>query len=209
MIQLTELQRDAVTELLNIAIGHAASALNEMVEEEVRLSVPFIDFVGRTEAAERLQKASPEDNRSIAVKQHFDGQFYGDVMLIFPERKSLDLVRSIMGDAVPLESMTELEQEALMEVGNVILNACLGSMANQLSQRIESSLPIYVRGNGRKILEVGDEADLPRGDLVMFLHVDFALQKRDIYGYVAFVMDIASAQSFRDLIDEYMRNMMK
>lgn len=203
MIELTDLQRDAVTELLNIAIGRAASALNEMVSDEVKLSVPFIDFVTRGEAAQRLREDA-KDNDVIAVKQRFDGQFYGDVMLLFPERKSLDLVRMILKDAVPLDSLTELEQEALIEVGNVVLNACLGSLANQLGLRIESSLPMYLAGSSDKILEnLVDDDESMQNDLVMFLHVDFALQRRDVYGYVAFVMDIESAQSFREIIESY------
>lgn len=202
MKDLTGIQQDAVTELLNIAIGRAADALNEMVEEEISLSVPFIDFVSAIEAAERLQGECPND--SVAVKQRFEGPFYGDALIIFPERKSLDLVRTILEDAVPLDIMTELEQDALVEVGNVILNACLGSLSQQLSHSIRSSLPIYVRGSGRKILEVSENELIGNtDDLVMFLHVDFVLKRRDIDGYVAFIMDITSSQSFRDLIDDY------
>jgi len=197
---LDAFQRDAVTEVLNIAIGHAASALNEMVEDEVGLSVPFIDFMAREQAVARLQQDSGPGTLAIAVKQQFEGPFGGDALLIFPEHKSLDLVRSIMGEHVPLQSLTELEQEALMEVGNVLLNASLGSMANQLGSRIETSLPVYLRGDGSAILETGADA-LNRDDVVMFLHVDFELKRRDIHGYVAFVMDVDSANSFRDLVD--------
>jgi chemotaxis protein CheC len=194
MMNMSEIERGAVTDLLNVAVGNAAAALNDMVREEVRLSVPFIHFLDSRQAAARLEDEAHR-NHSIAVKQQFRGPFFGEVMLIFPERKSLDLVRLIMGDAVPLDSMTELEQEALLEVGNVILNACLGSIAKQVGERIESSLPIYVRGTGEKILSAGGGGG--PGDIVMFLHVDFALDKRRIYGYVAFVMDVESSQSFK------------
>lgn len=200
MIGLTQGQRGVVADLLAVAVGKAAAALNQMVREPVRLSVPFIDFLAADDAAKRL-KDEARSTQSIAVKQQFRGPFYGEVMLIFPGSKSLDLVRSIMGDAAPLDSMTELEQEALLEVGNVVLNACLGSLAAQLEQRLESSLPIYVRGSGEKILLAGG-GGLP-DDLVMFLHLDFALDERQIYGYVAFIMDIESAASFKQLIADH------
>lgn len=187
------LERDAVTELLNIAIGQAAASLSQLVEDEIRLSVPFVHFLAPAAAASRLQ-AETGGGDSVAVRQHFAGQFSGDILLIFPERKSLELVRSMLGDTVPLDSLTELEREALLEIGNIILNACLGSLANQLRTRVESSLPIYVRGRGAEIL--GGGIGHGEAELVMFLHVEFSLTRKDVHGYVAFVMDIASAEHF-------------
>lgn len=198
-----DVERDAVTELLNIAIGQAASSLSQLVEDEVRLSVPFVDFLTPAQAAERLEDET-QGTDSVAVRQHFAGRFYGDILLIFPERKSLDLVRHMLGDEVPLDQLTELEQEALMEVGNIILNACLGSLANQLGLPVESSLPAYVRGRGAKILEAGAaKKAADNEELVMFLHVDFSLMTKDVHGYLAFVMDIVSARHFVDAVRAY------
>lgn len=202
-----ETERDAVTELLNIAIGQAAASLSQLVEDEVHLSVPFVDFLTPSQAGERLEEETHGAD-SVAVRQHFQGQFYGDILLIFPERRSLDLVRHMLGDDVPLEQLTELEQEALLEVGNIILNACLGSLANQLGIPVEGSLPIYVRGRGARILDAcaargGEGGGAELEELVMFLHVDFSLLKKDVHGYLAFVMDIVSARHFVEAIRAY------
>jgi len=193
-------ERDAVTELLNIAIGQAAASLSQLVEDEVRLSVPFVDFLTPSQAASRLEQET-QGADSVAVRQHFEGLFYGDILLIFPEKRSLDLVRHMLGDQVPLEQLTELEQEALLEVGNIILNACLGSLANQLGLPVEGSLPTYVRGRGARILDLDGKAD--DDEMVMFLHVDFSLMTKDVHGYLAFVMDIVSARHFVDAVRAY------
>jgi chemotaxis protein CheC len=200
-----DVERDAVTELLNIAIGQAAASLSQLVEDEVRLSVPFVDFLTPEQAALRLEDET-HGSDSVAVRQHFAGHFYGDILLIFPERKSLDLVRHMLGDDVPLDQLTELEQEALLEVGNIILNACLGSLANQIGLPVESSLPTYVRGRGAKILEAGAaKKAADNEELVMFLHVDFSLLTKDVNGYLAFVMDIVSARHFVEAVRAYVR----
>lgn len=194
-----EVERDAITELVNIAIGHAAASLATLVEDEVRLSVPVIAFLSPEEAARRLD-VETHSGETVAVRQHFSGRMSGDILLIFPERRSLELVRSMLGREIPLEQLTELEQEALLEVGNIILNACLGSIANQLGLSLESSLPSYLHGRGLHILDIAGR----RGggeDLVLFLHVDFALLKKDINGYVAFVMDILSARNFIEAVN--------
>ncbi|CAA7624947.1 Chemotaxis protein, CheC family [Magnetospirillum sp. LM-5] len=203
-----DLERDAITELLNIAIGQAAAGLSQLVEDEVRLSVPFVDFLTPDQAARRLD-IETKGGDAVAVRQHFNGPFAGDILLLFPERRSLDLVRHMLGDEVPLSQLTELEQEALQEVGNIILNGCLGSLANQLNMRVESSLPTYLRGPGSRILAGGgvggarDAATDSQG-LAMFLHVDFALLNKDIDGYLAFIMDIASAERFVDAVRAYL-----
>jgi chemotaxis protein CheC len=193
-----DIERDAITEILNVAIGQAASSLSQLIEDEVALSVPLVEFLDSATAAIRIDEATGRMD-SVAVRQRFSSNFSGDILLIFPENRSLDLVRSMMGDAVPLESLTELEQEALLEVGNIILNACLGSLANQMGISIESSLPIYVRGRGARILD----SKHPESELVMFLQVDFTLAVKGIQGYLAFVMDIVSARGFSEAVAAY------
>jgi chemotaxis protein CheC len=192
------LERDAVEEILNIAIGQAAASLSRMVDDHIALSVPFVEFLPPAVAADRLD-ATTGGADSVAVRQRFTSSFSGDILLIFPERRSLDLVRSMLGDSMPMDSLTELEQEALLEVGNVILNACLGSLANQLGLTIESSLPLYLRGRGAGILD----AKHPDTELVMFLQVDFSLASKGIKGYLAFVMDIVSARAFAEAVSAY------
>jgi chemotaxis protein CheC len=200
-----EIERDAITEMLNIAIGQAAAGLSQLVEDEVRLSVPFIDFLTLDQAAARLDKET-QGSETVAVRQQFSGPFNGDILLLFPERRSLDLVRHMLGDDVPLGQLTELEQEALLEVGNIILNACLGSLANQLGLTVQSSLPTYLRGRSDRILESGTaRAATPDAQgLAMFLHVDFALLNKDINGYLAFMMDIVAAHHFADAVRSYL-----
>jgi chemotaxis protein CheC len=196
------IEHDAVSEILNIAIGQAAQSLSRLIGDEVTLSVPFIDFLSPGQSADRLESATGRFE-CVAVRQQFRSSFSGEILLIFPEDKSLDLVRSLLSDTVPFEQLTDLEQEALLEVGNIILNACLGSLANQLGIAIESSLPSYVRGRGSRILDSSCVAT----ELVMFLQVDFALARKGGRGFLAFVMDIAAATNFSDAVTAYVRRM--
>ncbi|MEO5338307.1 MAG: chemotaxis protein CheC [Magnetospirillum sp. WYHS-4] len=205
MDDLTEFQHAAITEMLNIAIGKSAAALNALVDEEVTLSVPEVIFTTCGEAARMIEKQA--GSVACAVMQEFVGAFSGNAMLIFPEAKSLALVRLMIGEAVPLESLTELEQEALTEVGNIVLNASLGTLANLLGLEIDSSLPVYLSGTGSAILQdaVGKCAD---SDWALLVEVDFELKKSNIDGYVLLMLDVASAQRFGDLVDAYVKNFM-
>lgn len=199
-LQLTELECDAIVELLNIGMGQAANSLSEMVQEEVKLAVPSLELLSRQVAISRLN--GYPHKRIAAVKQHFDGPFSGDALLLFPQEKSLELVRAIMkGEEVPLEMLSELEQDALTEVGNIILNSCLGSLANILTYELTSELPVFITGTATEVL---DACLAQNDDIVMFLRMDFALHTKDISGYVAFILEIPAIEQFKISIDNYL-----
>lgn len=153
---LNELQQDMLTEAFNLGMGKAAASLSEMVQEEVLLSVPEITFLSHEEAAIELSNQS--SGHLSGVSQGFSGPFGGEAMLLFPIDKSLDLVRMLLQDTVPLENLTELEEEALNEIGNIILNAGLSSLANLFGQEICTYLPKFKQGSCEDIMHVNNSA---------------------------------------------------
>jgi chemotaxis protein CheC len=196
---LDELQLDALTELVNIGASHAAASLREMVGEQVHLSVPTLRLVNRAEAIELLR--APDGSRLVAVHQVFEGDISGRVLLIFPDRKSLELVRAVTGGELELEEIIELEQEALAETGNIILNGCLATIANLLDRRLKMSLPEILHGDGPEFFELAPPPEA--GDVVMFLYIDFLIRQRDIKGYIVMLMDMPSLAALRGLLDEF------
>ncbi|UEM23704.1 chemotaxis protein CheX [Skermanella mucosa] len=198
-IALTDLERDALTEIINIGVSRAAKNLGRMVKDQVHLSVPRTEIMSRDQAVGWLSHR--ENSSLVAVGQNFRGSFSGQALLIFPEAKSLELVRTILDDGLSLEEIVDLEQEALAEVGNVVLNGCLVVMANMLKQALDMSLPRVMRGSSQVVL-LGGNADDP-GELVLFLTIDFAVRARNINGYIALFMDFPSLSAIKSLISDY------
>jgi chemotaxis protein CheC len=205
MIDLSDLERDTITELINIGVGRAAASLSEMVDQSVELTVPSISFVQRFSDANLI--AAPSEVVS-AVTQSFNGPFNGDALLVFPERRSLELVRRLLQVDVPLDSLSDLEQEALMEVGNIILNACLGSISNVLGHPINCSMPVFRKCETRDLMPdistvhgLDEETTAP---FLLILHVQFMLRENDIDGYVLFVMDLDSIQTLKQMVQRYL-----
>jgi len=204
MMDLDELERDALTELLNMGVGRAATFLSKMVSDQVAMSVPLVRIVARETAIQTLTRA--ESSQFVAVGQSFQGRFSGRALLIFPEVNSLELVRAAVGDGYSLEEIADLEQEALTEMGNVILNGCLSVIANALKESLEISLPSLLRGDGPTIL-YGEQHPDPRNDLVLLLYIDFSIRSRNIRGYIALLMDLPSLTALRDLIHRFIAEM--
>ncbi|MBT2246103.1 MULTISPECIES: chemotaxis protein CheX [Sphingobium] len=199
LIALTELERDALTEIVNIGVSRAASALRKMIGDQVLLSVPSIEVVSQRRAARLISEREVSD--LVAVRQDFNGPFSGRALLIFPETNSLELVRAVTGGELSSEEVLEMEHEALAETGNVILNGCLATMANMLKRSLIMTIPEVLRGNGALLFEV-DETNETEG-LVLFLYIDFAVRQRDIRGYIAMLMDIPSLTVLKELLDEF------
>lgn len=198
-VHLSELELDALTELVNLGVSRAAASLREMVGQQVLLSVPMVRLISPAEAVAIL--GDSEASRLVAVHQVFEGDITGRALLIFPETKSLELVRAVTGGDLPLEDIIELEQEALAETGNIILNGCLATIANMLQRSLKMSLPEILRGEGSDFFEMDPPPQ--RGDVVMFLYINFAVSERDISGYIAMLMDMPSLTALQGLLQEF------
>ena len=198
-IALQELERDALTEIVNIGVSRAASNLRKMVADQVILSVPSMEVVTKRRAARLIAERAVSD--LIAVRQDFAGTFSGRALLIFPQSNSLELVRAVTGDEMSLAEIADIEHEALAETGNIILNSCLATMANMLQRSLTMTVPHIVRGDGSSLFEVGDDA--ASDGLVLFLYIDFAIRQRDIRGYIAMVMDLPSLAALKLLLAEF------
>lgn len=192
---LDALELDALTELVNLGVSRAALSLREMVGEEVILTVPAISTVSPDQAAEMIGGA--RIGELVAVEQTFDGDISGRALLIFPEANSLELVRAVSAEAIPADQIPTLAPEALCETGNILLQACLGTIANMLERTLGLSVPRLVRGRARELFPHASQG------VVLFVYINFSLRGRRIRGYIALLMDLPSMTALKGLIDEF------
>jgi chemotaxis protein CheC len=199
--QFTPDEHDVVTELMNLGVGRAAASFSRLVDDEVVLSVPEVRLADAAAAEEAFAASVPEV--LAGVMQSFEGLITGSAALLFPGERSLELVRAVIGEDLPAEEISELEQETLAEIGNIILNSCLATIANALRTELHSSLPEpYYAGRDGLVRLLG------QGDSVILLvQIDFCLMSRNLQGYLAFIIDLRSAEAFRTAINAYLADL--
>ncbi len=204
MIALLELEQDALTEIFNIGVGMAADVLSQMVGEQVRLSVPVVELTSQQDA--KNYYLVREQRQLCAIRQTYTGEVTTDAILMFPEENSLELVRLMVGGDLPLEQLTEMEQDAMAEIGNIILNAVISSISSTLDLTFEGSLPDVSVVNTENIFahrtggtQVSDE-NAP----VLALTIDFELSTRQVSGYLAFLLDIPSSEKLISRLGRFM-----
>ncbi len=186
-------QVDALSEIFNIGVGKAAAAMGNLMHDEVLLSVPHVSIFTVSEAAQLLGSAG---STMYGVRQPFRGVFNGDALLIFPGDKSLEIVRIVAGQAMPGEDLSAIEQDAMAELGNVMLSACLATLADLLGNEFELSPPRVDVGDSRTILGTRIQ-----NHLVVFLHIRFELLSSQIEGFVVFVLNTTSLLALRAAVD--------
>ena len=161
-----------------MGVSRAAVSLRQMVGEQVLLSVPAVNIVtprgsGRACGARQLPQAGC---RAAILRRAVFRAGASDI-----SGSAESGARALhCGREHSLEDVIDLEQEALAETGNVILNACLATIANVLRRSMRMSLPSVIRGDGATLFEI--RSSDPDGDLVLFLYIDFTIKSRDVRG---------------------------
>lgn len=190
-MQFSELELDALAETFNLSLGEAAAMFSEMVREDIIISVPTVEILSRAVLLEQLHGQGSE--RLCAIKQRFEStsDFNTNTLLLFPEQGTLELVRRMLGDSTPIEHITELEQDTLAEIGNIIMNGCMGSLANLFNNRMIGTLPNVSVSDTSDVLNNYD-----MNELFLVARISMSLSSKNISGLVLFIMDVSSIQSF-------------
>jgi len=200
MVELSELQRDALGEIFNIGVGRAASSLSQIVNDEVLLSAPSVQLVQGHEASRLL--LGSELRQLSTVSQTFSGPFNAEATLVFPETNALEIVRLMVGPHMSVEELSEFEQEAMCEVGNIILNACMSSLADIFRISFDSTLPLHRFGNAETVPIVHNENDR----VVLVLQVDMIISQQRIQGHILFLLSVASMCNLFSCLDQYLKD---
>jgi len=195
---LSDINLDTLTELFNIGIGQAAASLSDMINENVELSVPHVTCKTMQEAETEIK--TDDSVQLTAIKQVFEGDFSGKALLIFPEKDSLELVRRLLDSDISVEQLSELEEDALLEVGNVILNACFYTISDILECKISGEIPTHSRGNSQQLFSSGG---IDSESVILQLSMEFSIPNHNVHGVISFLMSMNSLQRLIGLLDQY------
>lgn len=199
MLTLSELQYDALGEIFNIGVGRAAASLSQIVNDEVQLNAPAVSLI-HIEQASRLLHSS-ELQQFSSVSQTFSGPFVAQALLVFPESNALEIVRLMVGPHMSTDEVSEFEQEAMCEIGNIILNACMSSLADIFHISFSSTLPLHRFGDAENLPVLEGDED----QMVLLLQVDMVISQQHIQGHILFLLSVASMHSLVACLDDYLK----
>lgn len=132
-LDFTEDQFDALRELANMGMGRTAHALGQLLELEVIMNIPRVEFVPVSALMGQINEwmSLPD---TVATRQAFSQNVDGEALLIFEVRPTL----CVEGSA------DELDDEQMLEVTNIMVCAFLGSLLEPLGADLYFSPPSLV-----------------------------------------------------------------
>ena len=139
MRSLKALQLDALREVANIGAGHAATALSQMINSTIMISVPTINVSRLEEVPPQI--SAPEEPVA-AVLMHMLGDLTGRTLLVFPKPTAVRLaelmLRRPQGSSTDLG---EMEQSAIKEAGNILSSAYMNALSKFMGLMLLPSPP--------------------------------------------------------------------
>ena len=199
-MKLTERQTDALAELINIAFARTGAALSELTGHRVILSPPEVAVYRTEELRGALAKFVPGDIASI--HQVFGGPVAGDALLLLNYAGAVQLTDLLTDEDEPSVFLDESAREVLTEVGNILLNACLGMFGNLLNVHVTFSLP-------RLHLETLDElidsttSDKTEMHYALVVYTAFQIRDSSVKGFLVIVLSVGSLDRLIQEVDAW------
>lgn len=203
---LNDLQKDLLTELVNVYVGQAASMLSEMVNQKIDLSIPKVELITTNEVDPSDHRFSIFFNEGhlITSSLKFGHEFSGKAILVFPANQAKILVNTCLGEmtsAIDTEakSLIDTDLDVLKEISNVILNAIIGEFGNFLGLRLEYAMPdieLVSVTNGDKTTFLQNEVH------ILILQTSFLLAEANIKGVIVIALSMSSISNLLYKIDE-------
>ncbi len=178
-------EREILQEIMNIAFGKAAADLAEVIDIYVELSVPYIQVIKATELPVYLRNEIKEYKNVSIVEQKFWGDFNGDALLIFPSGAGKELITLLDPDkelTYESDPIDALESESLMEIGNILIGACVGKIVELLKDAVTYTPPRVIIEDSP--LETITHNQLSQGKSVILLKTVFQFKERDVNGFL-------------------------
>ncbi len=201
-MELNPIQHDALVELLNIGFGRAGASLSKLTQQRVLLDVPQVAVHPITHLNQSLGRLVNE--RVASVHQVFSGPVAGDALLLLDPIAAATLTE-LLTDVPPISmDLDPSSREVFTEVGNIVLNACIGTFGNMLDVPVSFSVPnVDVTTVHAVVDRMLDSGDALRYALV--ITAGFRLRESAVTGYVVIVLTVLSLKRLIDALDRWQR----
>ena len=180
---------DVLKELGNIGAGNATTALSQMMQCKVDMSVPQVRLMEFKELGKIM---GGEEIIMAGIYLGIEGDIAGSIMFLLEKQAARHLVDKLMGMSMEGEEFSEMEFSALKEVGNIITAAYLNSLSSLTGLRIQPSVPDLTVDMAGAILSVPAIEFGTLGDKMLLIQTQF-FDEMVLDGYFILVPNLDSS----------------
>ena len=166
----SEMEKQILQEIMNIAFGSASGDLEDVIDVSIVLHVPKIDMLPVNELPDYLVKNISLNKNSTIIEEKFWGDFSGSSILVFPEGMSNDLISILSGqetDNSEIANIDSLEKGVLLEIGNILIGACIGKITELLKNVVTYTPPQASTGEKEDFNHIIEDYDQDSAAIIL------------------------------------------
>ena len=197
-VTLTVMQQEALAEVLNISVGRAASALSDLTGSPVQLKAPQVGLYAVDELELRMGQVA--SGPVTGVHQVFTGAFSGDALLAFPVHLAEKLVHLVIHRLGLQGQLLESDLTTLMEIGNLVINAVLGTFGEMLQTELSFSVPDITVQTLSQVVRSITRHQLMMVQYFLLVQVRFLIDHDAIAGHLLLLIGVDSVELLLEAI---------
>ncbi len=186
---LDDTQYDVLKEIGNIGAGNATTALAQLINTKIDMSVPQVSLVPFNRIADTI---GSEETVLVGILLGLEGDIDGMMMFLLQEKSAHNLVNILVGNPPEKEdAFNEMELSALNEIGNIIAGSYLSALAGLTNLTIVASVPSMTIDMAGALLSVPAIEYGKIGDKVLLIQTQFG-EDDLVNGYFVMVPELES-----------------
>lgn len=188
--QLSSLEIDTLREIGSIGTGNAATALSQMMNKPVRITLPEVRIMEYNEAIEWI--GGPEEvTAGVLVKMSGD---IGGIMLSVQKLELVNVVlNAMLGESIDsYENLTELERSAMIEIGNIMISTFINALSGLADVNIKLTVPAFAVDMQGAILTVPMAEYGGMSDYLMAIGGNFVCDGKEVPCHLILSPDLRS-----------------
>lgn len=200
LLNLTELEKDALKEVGNVGTGNAATALSKLLNKHVEIIIPETKFVPIKEFAKEL--GGPE---TIVVSTYLEifGGLSGEAIFIFPVKSAEKIVDVMMENPVgTTKIIDEMAESAFKEMSNIFTGAYITSLADMMKMKLFPTVPHITIDMLQSVIDFMLAKVSNYSDTILSIKTKIEIKEVEIEGNFIILFDIASINKLLNILKE-------
>jgi chemotaxis protein CheC len=197
----SDLEIDTLQEIMNIAFGQASADLADVINVFIVLSVPALKLKKAMNLLEFINLEIGDVKSFKIIEQSYWGKSRGIALLAFPHEAELELIamfREDTGMGFENDMSDELDNEMLIEIGNILIGACVSKMAELLKDVVTFVPPRVI--SGEQLSEAFVENRFEPESRVILLKTLFQIEGRELSGHLFLVNSLDSIHTLKEAL---------
>lgn len=187
---MDELRQDILNEVGNIGAAHAATAMGQLLERTVMISVPKVSLV---DAGQLGALAGDPEALVAGVSFHVVGDASGRILLWLPRKAAVELVDVLLRNpAGTTKVLNDLGHSTVKETGNIMASAYLNGLSEFCGLLLLPSVPYLVFDISQAVIEQAAEGVERSSGKVLTVEIGFNAQGTGIAGKIFLFVDAGS-----------------